>query len=577
MAVSSSSQYVDNPTDTQRHNILMNSLTRVGRPEDYENIVKLLSPPPDITNYASPGEFKNIKVGIIGGGLAGMSSAFELRKLGFDITIFEANDERIGGRVYTHYFDKEKKLYGEFGAMRIPVSHEAVWHYINLFRLNATPFIQINKVNLVYANNTRVGNDPQSKNIARILYPKYDLTTIERNVPWPQLYTSIPAFEIASLAPPVRAEILKVLPQYHPLYQYLISNSELDIFQMLGLSYGAIELITSIVPVVSAFLYSSYDEMLNEEYSQDFANPYTIAGGMVNLPLAFHTSLTSEHPLEYKNIPQNLLGKVNWKSGHWVVGIYKSDTDGRVVLKSRSRLKPEDNIEVFDYVICAIPLSTLREIEIIPYFEGRKMRAIREATYIDAQKTLFLCSERFWEKGGPSERMIGGASYTDMIIASIVYPSDHEHCEQSVGDVSQTYSSSSNCSPNESGVLTASYNLGLDAVRLGNMNPERRFELIKRQVEKVHGLPVGYLDSIVTDTKTVEWESEEWARGAFNTALPNQSRSFLYELSRPNYDNRLFLAGEHTSAKHAWMQGSISSGMMAANAVATYSKQSLHR
>ncbi|CAG8774479.1 9098_t:CDS:1, partial [Racocetra fulgida] len=40
-----------------------------------------------------------------------------------DITILEYQD-RIGGRVYTHYFtddpDDERRLYGELGAMRLP-------------------------------------------------------------------------------------------------------------------------------------------------------------------------------------------------------------------------------------------------------------------------------------------------------------------------------------------------------------------------------------------------------------------------------------------------------------------------
>ena len=113
-----------NPTNEQRREMIRNSLETDGRPEDYEYIVRLLSPPPDITNYAQLGELEGIKIGVIGGGLAGLSAAFELRKLGADITVLEANDSRIGGRVYTWYFDSEGKYYNEFGAHRIPVTHE---------------------------------------------------------------------------------------------------------------------------------------------------------------------------------------------------------------------------------------------------------------------------------------------------------------------------------------------------------------------------------------------------------------------------------------------------------------------
>ena len=95
----------DNPTDEERHEMLRITLEQANRIEDFNNIVELLSPPQDITTILPPGSCSGIKVGIIGGGIAGLASAFELRKLGFDITIFETEEKRIGGRVYTYYFD----------------------------------------------------------------------------------------------------------------------------------------------------------------------------------------------------------------------------------------------------------------------------------------------------------------------------------------------------------------------------------------------------------------------------------------------------------------------------------------
>jgi monoamine oxidase len=124
----------NNPSPLQRNELLRYALNKVNRPEDFNNIKKLLGPPLDITTIARPGSFTGIKVGIIGGGLAGLAAAFELRKLGCDITILETLEDRIGGRVYTYHFDKRKRLYGELGAMRIPVCHDTTWHYIDLFK-----------------------------------------------------------------------------------------------------------------------------------------------------------------------------------------------------------------------------------------------------------------------------------------------------------------------------------------------------------------------------------------------------------------------------------------------------------
>ena len=148
-----------NPTDEERHRMLKLALEEANHIEDYDSLIELLSPPKDITTILSPGQCKGISIGIIGGGIAGLSAAFELRKLGFNITIFEKQISRIGGRIYTHYFDKSKRFYGEVGAMRIPTSHEATWHYINLFNLQTRPFIQNNDNALIYVRNKRVRND----------------------------------------------------------------------------------------------------------------------------------------------------------------------------------------------------------------------------------------------------------------------------------------------------------------------------------------------------------------------------------------------------------------------------------
>lgn len=46
----------------------------------------------------------NTEVVIIGAGLAGLTAGYYLTKDGIDVKIYEARN-RIGGRVYTHYFD----------------------------------------------------------------------------------------------------------------------------------------------------------------------------------------------------------------------------------------------------------------------------------------------------------------------------------------------------------------------------------------------------------------------------------------------------------------------------------------
>ncbi len=64
------------------------------------------------------------RVAIVGAGISGLVAATELLRAGVnDITLFEARDSRIGGRVWSQTFDSRyPHLIAEMGAMRFPSS-----------------------------------------------------------------------------------------------------------------------------------------------------------------------------------------------------------------------------------------------------------------------------------------------------------------------------------------------------------------------------------------------------------------------------------------------------------------------
>lgn len=66
------------------------------------------------------------KIVILGAGMAGLVSAYELSRLGHQVTIYEASS-RVGGRVWTKRFSDGQ--YHELGAMRIPQSHDHTRYY----------------------------------------------------------------------------------------------------------------------------------------------------------------------------------------------------------------------------------------------------------------------------------------------------------------------------------------------------------------------------------------------------------------------------------------------------------------
>ena len=122
----------------------------------------------------------------------------------------------------------------------------------------------------------------------------------------------------------------------------------------------------------------------------------------------------------------------------------------------------------------------------------------------------------------------------------------------------------------DAGVLLASYNINQDAFSLGNTLPSTRYLTIRNKLSLVHGIPREYLDNVILKTKSIDWLSEPFFQGAFQMFLPGQKEDFLYVSSTPEYDDRVFFAGEHTSNKNGWIQGALRSGMRAADSVAYY-------
>ncbi|KNY29257.1 flavin monoamine oxidase family protein [Pseudobacteroides cellulosolvens] len=553
----------DNPSDSERYFLTYHALKEKGRPEDFSYIMKLMQPPPSITNYARPGQFKGVRVGIIGGGLAGLASAFELLKLGFDITLYEALDNRIGGRVYTYYFDKNKNLYGEFGPMRIPVSHETVWHYINLFGLPTRTFLQVDNNAYVYLRDTRVRNDPGGVGVMKHIYPKYELYPWERTTSWQKLYYTGTESPLLMASPEVRSEILQVKAAYSEKTLLFSDVDNLKMMASMGLSQGAISIVTNFSTLLSGNIYNSYIDFIQEGYPADLSYLYEIPGGAARLVDAFCKSLTNADAFgDHSGVDTNYLGKFTLKPGCWVDGIHYDKSFNKIRLSyeiSKSGVKVN---EAFDYIVCAIPFSSLRNVHINPLFSNIKMRAIKEVNYVSAQKTLLLCKERFWEREG----IVGGASYTDLPASTIWYPSDHLKYINMPGGIR-------NLPYNQPGVMTGSYSIGMDAIRLSALPEDKRMDHLKRQLELVHGLPNGYLNSIVEECKTVNWDVQPTFRGSLCFFAPGQKELFSCGMVIPEYNERVFFAGEHISAVHRWMQGALHSGMAAANCLANACKR----
>jgi monoamine oxidase len=553
----------DNPTDEERHLLLKYALLQKGWPEDMRPITKRMAPPPPVTGVAEPGSFKGVRVGVLGGGLAGLSAAYELRKMGFDITVFDALTDRVGGRVYTYYPAGDPNIFGEFGPMRIPVAHETVWHYLKLFELPTFPFIQVNPNGFAYFKYTRVRSDASGDNVRKFIYPKYDLRPWERARSWQELLSLGTDGHLLRASQQERLEILEVRERYSRRALEWSNRSNIAMLEAAGLSQAAIDLVPSFVPLLQGNLYSSFIDYIQENYPADLSYLYAVEGGMARLPAAFYQSFREANP--YADLPSGAVGRVLYKPGCLVrrmslgggSGALQGGAPPGVTVRYEDAGAGGTAEESFDYIVCAIPFSTLRNVELAPMFSNIKMRAIREVNYTPSQKTLLYCSERFWERQG----IAGGPSLTDLPVASVWYPPDHARLIRNPAD---TAGDIARLPAGEPGVIIGAFNFNLDTTRLLNQPDELVLDEIVRELSLIHGLPAEYVRQTVLGWQAVNWNQLPTFRGALSFFTPEQKRLFAWGMAQPEYGGRVFFAGEHISAVHRWMQGALQTGMQAA-------------
>src|SRR5680860_968362 len=90
---------------------------------------------PEIKVSSNP---KKVVVG--GAGLAGLCCAYELMKMGHDVTVLESSG-RHGGHVFTVHDELSDGLYGDGGQEHITrPGYELYWHYIEEFGLTTLPY-----------------------------------------------------------------------------------------------------------------------------------------------------------------------------------------------------------------------------------------------------------------------------------------------------------------------------------------------------------------------------------------------------------------------------------------------------
>ena len=444
------------------------------------------------------------KVIIIGAGLAGLSAAYELTQAGHDVTVLEART-RPGGRVHTLRDPFAEGLYAEAGATRIPNHHDFTLKYVEFFGLTLDPFQPPDSPSVYYVRGKRIRVTPGQK----VEWP-YDLTPEERALGLSgmrQKYIGSMLGEVGDVTDPS-------WPPPEVLKKYDRMNRS-DFWRSRGASEEAVALLSLGLSDDRVETWATLLMLRNQALNRKFERYYKIRGGNDLLPKAFAARLAE---------------KIQYAAP--VVRIEQSAQGVKAVFLRSATY----HTWAADYLVCAVPFSVQKNIEVSPPFSIEKQLAIEQLPYLSASKIFLQSKKRFWDGGGSS-----GFAITELPIRVVL---------------DMTYQQ-----PGTRGILLA-YPISLHSRRVTAMSESERINYALGQVELIYpGMRENFEGGV-----TKCWDEDEWARGASAFYKPGQFSSLLPHVARP--EGRIHFAGEHTSVWiDGWMQGALESGNRVAREV----------
>lgn len=437
---------------------------------------------------------------VLGGGLAGLAAAWELKKAGHSVTVLEAR-KQPGGRVRTlrNFSDGQ---YADAGPSSFPSNHEFTWGYAVELGLPLGPAFRLGLDSLghIRGNRFRISNGGPTD----IPLP---LKANERQA---GVY-GIPALYLADLMNQVGNPRKPGWPP--PALAEIDDRTLLQLLQERGASDGAVDLIAASQLGVLGFglgSFSALDGVVTEAIASG-APFFEIAGGMDQLPKALK-----------KKVKKSFTKKAV------VLRIEQTENDVRVTYDRNGVVETL----TADRAICTIPFPVLKEIEISPPFSPEKQQAINELKLTPITRTFLQFRTRVWEQD-----RLDGYGITDLPIQNTHSPTLTQAGTR--------------------GIL-ASYAGGDRALALGAMSQKERRRFVLQQMGKLFN----GLNSEVEAVTSYVWHEDQFARGGFAFFEPGQMTQLLPVAQRP--EGRIHFAGEHTSVWHGWMNGALESGNRAA-------------
>jgi monoamine oxidase len=493
---------------------------------------------------AATGSGKGTKVVILGGGIAGLVAAYELRSLGYECTLLEAR-ERPGGRNWTvrggdkvTFLDGtaqsctwEQGHYQNFGPARLPSIHKTILGYCR--KLGVELQVEVNMSRSAYLQNDnanggkpavmrQVVNDTRghvSELLAKSIHQgalDQDLSQVDRDRMLAFLRTYGSLDEAGKYNGCDRAGYAKTAGAGDDTG---VLSQPIDMHTLLDETF--------------------WQGMLFDESFDMQATMFQPVGGMDRIPYAFAKSLGDIVKYEAP-----------------VTEIRRTSKGVTVTYKQKGIAK---TVEA-DYCICTMPLTLLRATP--NDFSASYKKVIDECTYSSAYKIAWE-SRRFWEQ---DYNIYGGLEFVTVGCSPIWFPSAGMFSER--------------------GVLVSGYTDESNSP-FGKLTMEEKFAESRKSIERLHPGHSKELEKpMYVSWGKIDYNQGSWIRsygpgqqrspGVGLTPQTGQAQSpgSARTLTNPGYetliepDGPIIFAGDHVSHIVAWQEGAALSALRAVQQVA---------
>jgi monoamine oxidase len=455
------------------------------------------------------------KVVILGAGIAGLVTAYELGKAGYDCVVLEAKD-RVGGRNWTvrggttmtdidgntQTATFSRGQYLNAGPARLPQSHITL-DYCRELGVPLEIFVNQNANALIY--NESSGVAPQQYRTAKADVYGYVSELLAKAINQGTLDQRVTGDD--------KERLLTFLSGFGAIgdaaHDFAYTGTSRRGYSVEPGAADQAGVVLGPPPSLSDVLASQVGRYFSFEFGYDQAmTMLQPVGGMDAIPIALHRRLGDKVRL------QAAVTRVT--DGPNGVEVAYKDKRGREVLVRA------------DFCVAALPPHVMARV---PTNLGPKVAAaLRYPTATPVGKIGLEYRRRWWEQ---DDRIYGGITETDLDLAHVWYPSHGYHGER--------------------GVVVGYYNTGANATAYGNLSPAGRTARALAQGVKIHGEK--YRGEL-SNAFSVAWQKVPHVEGGW-VGWPSRTSGEYALLNQPA--GRVYFAGDWLSYFIAWQAGAIDS------------------